>query len=1550
MKKRVLSMLLAFTLCFSTLPMTALAQETEVVAEQEEQQEEAEAVAAPETPDDESTTAEKQDAGEEIGTADPVNESVSDSDAGEQNTEADAENDAAVQTATAAIAVQTGEAHMHYLCGGGECTQAGGHTENDKVIFEPWSFSDKLPTSAGKYYLTVNVTLDGEQAWNAADGVILCLNGNSITVNPTGSSIFEDIRVDRGKTFTLCNCKSEGKITHVEKEETKNTDRGMVIIGTFNMYGGNITGNSAGSGAGVKVLSGAIFNMYGGSITNNMARDTDGAMGGGVEVSGGTFNMFDGKITGNKGENGAGVYIDNRGIFNITGGEITGNTAESGSGVYVEKDGCFTVSGSAKVSGNNDSNVYLPEGATITISEGGLADNARIGVTTEKTPTQNGYVAIATGAVNGGYKTNTFTDDNNSGYEIRQTGDLVVFANGELHEHPICGANCDHTGDEKHAVQPWRGISSLNEITADGNYYLLKPVTITSVWSCAYDVQLCLNGHTITRRGNGNVIDISSGHSLVITDCQETAGKITNASSSATAAQGVHDEGTFTLWNGIITGNTASGVSMSSDSKFIMNGGAITENTSTSYYGGGVTIWAGSEFIMNGGTISNNKVTTTSHSAGGVYVYGVVGSDASKFIMNGGTITGNTSAASGGGVVVGYNCEFIMNGGSITGNVSEDAGAGVCVNKGGSFVVSGAAQIRDNRKNGTANNVYLSENQIVTIGSAGLTTGENGAKIGITTAKELSAGSEVQVAVGASDSVDYNQIFASDVADRGYRIEQRNGNLYLSGHQHSWEYSVGASGRDILATCTNTSTCPQPHTYMTIREPEHEVYGDGKPADAKLSSSEWIADAVDVIYKKGDDILHAAPTDAGTYTANITLKSANGNKVTAFVFYKIAKATPVVKDFDFSGPENLTYDGNAKTVKVEAKPGMGDVTVKYYQGETEVQQPTNVGEYTVKINVAEGKNYEAANDLTSTDWKFKIVANTSKPTVELSGSMAYTGEKITPEVTVKIGDKTLVKDRDYTITYGTNVNVGENAGKVTITAAGNYAFENVEMLFTIEKAAQMLNFTKDTVIKTYIDQAFTNAFTHAKGDGAVTYASDNTTVATVDQNTGKVTITGVGTATITATATETSNYKEGTANYTLTVNKATPTGEPKYTLITTDGKTLANADLKLEGSTLSPADGTLQWEDETGKVLSDTTEVKVNTIYRWRFIPTDTTNYNSLTGEVELYHVDAPAISAQPESVSVINGEKAIFEVTATGTDVKYQWKIDRNDGMGFVDIIGATGARYTTRVTDKDCNGFKYQCVISNVVGSVTTDTVILTVKEKFIITAAAGEHGNISPNGDVEVVEGSNQTFVITAEEGYEIESLTVDGTAVSAVASYTFENVTVAHTIAVTFKLQYKIIDGADSSWTQNTDGVVVIRGNGEITKFRSVRVDGKTVDAVNYTVTEGSTIITLKADYLKTLSQGSHSFEIVWEDGKAATSFTIASNNSGNNNGGNSSNDDDSDDNNSNGSANNTAPTAAPAQELDKVPATGDPSGIWMTLFAIFLAGFAGMLIIKKKDRS
>lgn len=173
--------------------------------------------------------------------------------------------------------------------------------------------------------------------------------------------------------------------------------------------------------------------------------------------------------------------------------------------------------------------------------------------------------------------------------------------------------------------------------------------------------------------------------------------------------------------------------------------------------------------------------------------------------------------------------------------------------------------------------------------------------------------------------------------------------------------------------------------------------------------------------------------------------------------------------------------------------------------------------------------------------------------------------------------------------------------------------------------------------------------------------------------------------------------------------------------------------------------------------------------------------------------IKIPVIISQPQDVTVKDGETATFTVVADGKDLTYQWQRDKGRGEGFKDYEGQNRASCITGNVGESCNGFQYQCIVSNSAGSVTSDSATLTViddatppsETTYIITAAAGANGSISPSGSVEVKEGADQTFTITADEGYEIENLKVDGSEVSAASSYTFNNVTEAHRIEATFK---------------------------------------------------------------------------------------------------------------------------------------------------------------------
>lgn len=85
--------------------------------------------------------------------------------------------------------------------------------------------------------------------------------------------------------------------------------------------------------------------------------------------------------------------------------------------------------------------------------------------------------------------------------------------------------------------------------------------------------------------------------------------------------------------------------------------------------------------------------------------------------------------------------------------------------------------------------------------------------------------------------------------------------------------------------------------------------------------------------------------------------------------------------------------------------------------------------------------------------------------------------------------------------------------------------------------------------------------------------------------------------------------------------------------------------------------------------------------------------------------------------------------------------------------------------------------------------------------------------------------------------------------------------------------RIIKGANSTWQKGTKNVLSFTSNAAFDDFLKVQIDGKDLDAVNYEVKEGSTIVTLKATYLETLSVGKHTLAVISDTGTATTEFTV-----------------------------------------------------------------------------
>ena len=197
----------------------------------------------------------------------------------------------------------------------------------------------------------------------------------------------------------------------------------------------------------------------------------------------------------------------------------------------------------------------------------------------------------------------------------------------------------------------------------------------------------------------------------------------------------------------------------------------------------------------------------------------------------------------------------------------------------------------------------------------------------------------------------------------------------------------------------------------------------------------------------------------------------------------------------------------------------------------------------------------------------------------------------------------------YTAGTGTLMAAGfpEGIGTYTVTVTYedsiNFGIATATLTITAKKVA--------------IPAADTTAFTY---DGnAKTYGIADTADYTVTGN--SQTNAGDHTVTVALKDKTTTAWADGTTTdktYTFTIKQATPTGEPKYTAITTSGKKLADAGLTTTGSNLS-VPGTVKWVDDTGAALPGTTTVEANKLYKWVFTPTDSTNYESITGSIKLW-------------------------------------------------------------------------------------------------------------------------------------------------------------------------------------------------------------------------------------------------------------------------------------------------------------------------------------------
>lgn len=353
----------------------------------------------------------------------------------------------AVCAALAAFALPQA-VHTHCVCGGNG--DVNGH-EHDTAV--TWTTADSLPDSAGNYYLTKSVSGD----WTVPTGEVnLCLNGQTINGK---------ITVGSGATLTLTDCTGTGKL------QGSRSGSGVSINGgTFNLYGGTITGfvNGVEIGSHNAIKTGSSFTMYGGAITSNEAGSSAG---GGVFLIGTTnsnvtapsFTMHGGTISNNtagaSNGGGGGVYVGEKCSFTMDGGTITGNTATAGNGggIYIHFNAGRVSISNATITDNrvtatgntscgHGGGIYSERGVTVgnvkitgnnsTFEGGGIYGQGTITLTDTTVADNSGY-DVYYGGLESTTPELTVSGSVKAGYYANYAWKLPILVSGALSEDSV---------------------------------------------------------------------------------------------------------------------------------------------------------------------------------------------------------------------------------------------------------------------------------------------------------------------------------------------------------------------------------------------------------------------------------------------------------------------------------------------------------------------------------------------------------------------------------------------------------------------------------------------------------------------------------------------------------------------------------------------------------------------------------------------------------------------------------------------------------------------------------------------------------------------------------------------------------------------------------------------------------------------------------------------------------------------------------------------------------------------------------------------------------
>ena len=537
-------------------------------------------------------------------------------------------------------------------------------------------------------------------------------------------------------------------------------------------------------------------------------------------------------------------------------------------------------------------------------------------------------------------------------------------------------------------------------------------------------------------------------------------------------------------------------------------------------------------------------------------------------------------------------------------------------------------------------------------------------------------------------------------------------------------------------------------------------------------------------------------------------------------------------DFTIKSGTALTYD---------------NINDEYVAGATEGDVVMTVTAVKVDLDGDGTPEYKE----TSKDFTVHVV---NKTDVNISGlsnneTFTYDGNPKMPTGTISVNAGT-VNVSDLEVLYkGTgstsysSATAPTNAGTYTVTYKVSDSNSDYTGTFSVAFTIKKAQLEKVTIVK--------DTFEYTGSDITPTLNNVNSNI----EVTGDTTAKNVSNNNITAKIKDKDNYewKDDSTTTDLVLNWSITQATPDYTVPT--GLT------GLKGDTLNDVllPDRFTWNDAS-TVLTAGTHT-----YKATYTPEDTTNYKTITDiDIEVNVKDKfNVITSVPGGNGTITPSKiGVVE----GTKVEITFTPD------------------TGYMIDK--------VLVNTVETTVTGNKIELTVNEEkevkvsykkipFTVTVKDVDGATITPNGAVAVNYGEDKEFTITANSGYKLVKVLVDETDKTAdMVGDTLKLTNITSNInleVVVEKIVYEVIEGANQKYTITKNNEAKFKINADFRLFDDgkVYVDNELVDPKNYTAESGSTIITLKKEFVDTLSVGEHTLKVLFNDGgEAITTFNVA----------------------------------------------------------------------------